>query len=395
MDKLKNISLKNKRVLLRVDFNVPLDDGFSITDDSRIIRALPTIKKIVSDGGKAIVISHLGRPKGVARDCFSLKHIIKHLSFLLNQPVFFCDSCVGKKAEDAIASIKNGDILVLENLRFHKEEEVGDLTFSKQLAKLADVYINDAFGVSHRNHSSVSGITNFFKEKYSGFLLNTELLSLNKCFNSPSRPLTAIIGGAKISGKIEVIESLLNKVDCLIIGGGMSYTFAKALGGSVGASLLEPEKVSLAKSIIETAQKKGTRLLLPIDSVNSYKFSDNKHAQVSDIASIKPGQMGLDIGPKTIRLFTKNILESETIIWNGPMGVFEFENFSTGTKRIAESVVMASKKGGFSLVGGGDTVAAIKKYKLSKEFSYVSTGGGAMLEFLEGKKLPGVVSLQQ
>ena len=233
MEKLKNVSLKNKKVLIRVDFNVPLDDNFSITDDSRIVRALPTIKKIISDGGRAIVISHLGRPKGVAQDCFSLKHIVNHLSFLLNQPVIFCDSCIGKKAKRAITLMKSGEVIVLENLRFHKEEEMGDLAFSNQLSQLADVYINDAFGVSHRNHSSVKGIADFFKEKYCGFLLNTELLSLNKCFNSPSRPLTAIIGGAKISGKIEVIESLLNKVDCLIIGGGMSYTFAKALGGSV------------------------------------------------------------------------------------------------------------------------------------------------------------------
>ena len=395
MDKLKNISLKNKKVLLRVDFNVPLDDNFSITDDSRIVRALPTIKKIISDGGRAIVISHLGRPKGVAQDCFSLKHIVTHLSFLLNQPVIFCDSCVGKKVKRAIKLMKSGEVIVLENLRFHKEEELGDLAFSNQLSELADVYINDAFGVSHRSHSSVSGIANFFKEKYCGFLLSTELLSLNKCFNSPSRPLTAIIGGAKISGKIEVIESLLNKVDCLIIGGGMSYTFARALGGNVGVSLLEPEKVDLAKSLVKKAQKKGVNLLLPIDSVNSYEFSDNKNTQVSDISSIDPKQMGLDIGPKTIRIFTSAILESETIIWNGPMGVFEFENFSVGTKKIAESVVMASKNGAFSLVGGGDTVAAIKKYKLSKEVSYISTGGGAMLEFLEGKVLPGVASLKK
>tara|TARA_B100001287_G_scaffold276619_1_gene288220 strand:+ start:14179 stop:15366 length:1188 start_codon:yes stop_codon:yes gene_type:complete len=395
MDKLKNISLKNKKVLVRVDFNVPLDDNFSITDDSRIVRALPTIKKIISDGGKAIVISHLGRPKGVAQDCFSLKHIVNHLSFLLNQPIVFCDSCVGIKAKRAIKLMKSGEVIVLENLRFHKEEELGDLAFSNQLSELADVYINDAFGVSHRNHSSVSGIANFFKEKYYGFLLNTELRSLNKCFNSPSRPLTAIIGGAKISGKIEVIESLLNKVDCLIIGGGMSYTFAKALGGDVGISLLEPEKVDLAKSLVEKAQKKGVNLLLPIDSLNSYEFSDNKNPQVSDISLIDPKQMGLDIGPKTIRVFTDAILESGTIIWNGPMGVFEFENFSVGTKKIAESVVRASKKGAFSLVGGGDTVAAIKKYNLSSGVSYISTGGGAMLEFLEGKELPGVASLKK
>ncbi len=395
MHKLKNISLKNKKVLVRVDFNVPLDDSFSITDDSRIVRALPTIKKIISDGGKAIVISHLGRPKGVAQDCFSLKHIVNHLSLLLNQPVIFCDSCVGKKAKRAIKLMKSGEVIVLENLRFHKEEELGDLAFSNQLSELADVYINDAFGVSHRNHCSVSGIADFFKEKYYGFLLNTELLSLNKCFNSPSRPLTAIIGGAKISGKIEVIESLLNKVDCLIIGGGMSYTFARALGGNVGISLLEPEKVELAKSLVNKAQKKGVNLLLPIDSVNSYEFSDNKNTQVSDISSIDSKQMGLDIGPKTISIFTNAILESGTIIWNGPMGVFEFENFSVGTKKIAESVVMASKKGAFSLVGGGDTVAAIKKYNLSKEVSYISTGGGAMLEFLEGKELPGVASLKR
>ena len=395
MDKLKNISLKNKKVLLRVDFNVPLDDNFSITDDSRIVRALPTIKKIISDGGRAIVISHLGRPKGVAQDCFSLKHIVTHLSFLLNQPVIFCDSCVGKKVKRAIKLMKSGEVIVLENLRFHKEEELGDLAFSNQLSELADVYINDAFGVSHRSHSSVSGIANFFKEKYCGFLLSTELLSLNKCFNSPSRPLTAIIGGAKISGKIEVIESLLNKVDCLIIGGGMSYTFAKALGGNVGISLLEPEKVDLAKSLVEKAQKKGVNLLLPIDSLNSYDFSDNKNTQVSDISLIDPKQMGLDIGPKTIRVFTDAILASGTIIWNGPMGVFEFENFSVGTKKIAESVVQASKKGAFSLVGGGDTVAAIKKYNLSSGVSYISTGGGAMLEFLEGKELPGVASLKK
>ena len=395
MHKLKNISLKNKKVLVRVDFNVPLDDSFSITDDSRIVRALPTIKKIISDGGKAIVISHLGRPKGVAQDCFSLKHIVNHLSLLLKKPVIFCDSCVGKKAKRAIKLMKNGEVIVLENLRFHKEEELGDLAFSNQLSELADVYINDAFGVSHRSHSSVSGIANFFKEKYCGFLLSTELLSLNKCFNSPSRPLTAIIGGAKISGKIEVIESLLNKVDCLIIGGGMSYTFAKALGGNVGISLLEPEKVDLAKSLVEKAQKKGVNLLLPIDSLNSYDFSDNKNTQVSDISLIDPKQMGLDIGPKTIRVFTDAILASGTIIWNGPMGVFEFENFSVGTKKIAESVVQASKKGAFSLVGGGDTVAAIKKYNLSSGVSYISTGGGAMLEFLEGKELPGVASLKK
>ena len=395
MKNISDISLKGKKVLIRVDFNVPLDKHFNINDDSRIIAALPTIKKVIADGGKAIIMSHLGRPKNSYEEKFSLKHTTKHLSNLLETEVGFSVDCIGEKTLSDISKMKNGDVLVLENLRFYSQEKAGDNEFAKQLAKLGDVYINDAFGTAHRAHASTSIIANYFpNNKYFGLLLCNEINSLETALKNPKRPFTAIIGGAKITGKIDVIVSLFDKVDNLIIGGGMAYTFAKAMGGNIGNSLVEDDKVALAKNLITAAKAKGVQLLLPSDSVNAKEFNNNAIIQHSKIITIPDGFMGLDIGSDSITHFSKVILDSKTIIWNGPMGVFEMDNFSNGTKQIGEAICKATKNGAFSLVGGGDSVAAVKQFGFAEKLSYISTGGGAMLEYLEGKQLPGVTAIQ-
>jgi phosphoglycerate kinase len=395
MKNISNIPLSGKRVLIRVDFNVPLDECFNIIDDSRIQAALPTIKKVMQDGGRSIIMSHLGRPKKGFEKRFSLKHIAKHLSDLLEISVGFSRDCVGKNTRVDINNMKNGDVLVLENLRFYPQEELGDSAFAKQLAKLADVYVNDAFGVAHRAHASTSIIANYFpNKKYFGILLNREITSLKTALEKPKRPFTAIIGGAKITGKIDVITSLFDKVDALIVGGGMAYTFARAMGGNIGNSLVEKDKVELAKSLIAIAKRKGVQLLLPTDSVNADAFNNSANIQNSEITNVPAGFMGLDIGAESITQFSKAILDSKTIIWNGPMGVFEMENFSNGTKKIGAAICKATENGAFSLVGGGDSVAAVKQFGFADKVSYISTGGGAMLEYLKGKELPGVVAIE-
>ena len=395
MKNISDISLKGKKVLIRVDFNVPLDKHFNITDDSRIKAALPTIKKVIADGGRAIIMSHLGRPENGFEEKFSLKHTTKHLSNLLEAEVGFSVDCIGEKTLTDISKMENGDVLVLENLRFYSQEKAGDNEFAKQLAKLGDVYVNDAFGTSHRAHASTAVIANYFPDnKYLGLLLSNEITSLETALKNPKRPFTAIIGGAKITGKIDVIVSLFDKVDNLIIGGGMAYTFAKAMGGNIGNSIVEDNKVALAKSLITDAKAKGVQLLLPSDSVNAKEFNNNAIIQHSKIITIPDGFMGLDIGSDSITHFSKVILNSKTIIWNGPMGVFEMDNFANGTKQIGEAICKATKNGAFSLVGGGDSVAAVKQFGFADKVSYISTGGGAMLEYLEGKQLPGVTAIQ-
>jgi len=395
MKNISDISLKGKKVLIRVDFNVPLDKHFNITDDSRIKAALPTIKKVIADGGKAIIMSHLGRPKNGFEEKFSLKHTLKHLSNLLETEVGFSVDCVGENTLTDISKMENGDVLVLENLRFYSQEKAGDIDFAKQLANLGDVYVNDAFGTAHRAHASTSIIANYFpNNKYFGLLLSNEINSLETALKNPKRPFTAIIGGAKITSKIDVITSLFDKVDNLIIGGGMAYTFAKAMGGNIGDSLVEDDKVALAKSLITDAKAKGVKLLLPSDSVNANEFNNNAIIQHSEITNIPDGFMGLDIGSDSITHFSKVILNSKTIIWNGPMGVFEMDNFSNGTIQVGEAICKATQNGAFSLVGGGDSVAAVKQFGLAEKVSYISTGGGAMLEYLEGKQLPGVTAIK-
>ena len=395
MKNISDISLRGKKVLLRVDFNVPLDKHFNITDDSRIKAALPTIQKVITNGGKAIIMSHLGRPKNGFEEKFSLKHTTKHLSNLLKTEVNFSIDCIGEKTSLDVSKMKNGDVLVLENLRFHSQEKLGDKDFAKKLAEHGDLYVNDAFGTAHRAHASTSIIANYFpKNKYFGLLFNKEINNLETALENPKRPFTAIIGGAKITGKIDTITSLLKKVDNLIIGGGMAYTFVKAMGGCVGDSLVEDSKLDLAKSLINYAKENGVKLLLPSDSLNANEFNNNATLQYSEITNIPDGFMGLDIGGESITRFSKVILDSKTIIWNGPMGVFEMDNFLNGTKKIGEAICKSTRKGAFSLVGGGDSVAAVKQFGLSKKVSYISTGGGAMLEYLEGKKLPALTAIQ-
>ena len=394
MKNITDLSFAGKRVLIRVDFNVPLDENFKITDDSRIVATLPTIKKVITDGGKAIIISHLGRPKYSFEEKFSLKHIVQHLSFLLDRDVAFSSDCIGENTTNDVAKMQNKDVLLLENLRFYKEEKSGDKFFAKQLSELADIYVNDAFGAAHRAHVSTAIIPQFFpNDKYFGLLLKKEIDNLEFALRSPKEPFTAIIGGAKITGKIDVITALLDKVDNLIIGGGMAYTFAKSMGANIGNSLVEDEKIGLAKQLIELAKRKGVNLVLPSDSVNANAFDNNAEIKISSIETIPDGFMGLDIGKYSISTFSEIISASKTIIWNGPMGVFEMSNFEKGTKEIATAICKATEMGAYSLVGGGDSVAAIRKFGMGKKVSYISTGGGAMLEYLEGKKLPGVEAI--
>ena len=394
MDVLLNKNIAGKKVLVRVDFNVPLSECFEIIDDNRIVSALPTIKKLISLKAKVILMSHLGRPeKGEVK--FSLSHVVNHLSKLLSQRVFFSQNCVGKEAVDKVSLLNNGEVLVLENLRYHKEEKMGDKIFAKKLASLADIYVNDAFGSAHREHASTAIISSYFpNNKYLGILFKKELKSLRKVVASSEKPFTAIIGGAKISSKIDVITSLIEKVDNLIIGGGMSYTFAKAQGGEVGMSILEKNKIEVAKSIIQKCKDKKVNLLLPIDSVNSNKFSNESVISESSILKINRDQIGMDIGPKSIRLFTEAIKKSKTIVWNGPMGVFESENFQNGTQSLGKHIAACSQGEFVSIIGGGDTAAALRKFNLDNKMTHLSTGGGASIELLSGKNLPAIFALE-
>lgn len=388
------LNFSGKKALIRVDFNVPLDEKFHITDDNRIVGALPTIEKILKDGGSVILMSHLGRPKDGPVKKYSLSHLLKHLSLLLNTDVKFADDCIGKDAVTQAKALKTGEVLLLENLRFYKEEEKGDEVFAEKLAGLGDVYVNDAFGTAHRAHASTSVIAKFFPDaKYFGYLMAAELANAEKILNKAEKPFTAIMGGAKVSDKILLIERLLDKVDNLIIGGGMAYTFAKAQGGKIGNSLVEEDKLDLANELIAKAKKKKVNLLLPVDSIIADAFSEDAKTEKAKNDNIKEGWMGLDIGPDSIKNFSAVIKDSKTILWNGPMGVFEMEKFETGTKSIAEAVVEATKNGAFSLIGGGDSAAAVAKFGFTDDVSYVSTGGGALLEYMEGKELPGVKAI--
>ncbi|WP_276348235.1 phosphoglycerate kinase [Daejeonella sp. JGW-45] len=394
MKTIDYLNFSGKKALIRVDFNVPLDEHFNITDDNRITGALPTLEKIIRDGGSVILMSHLGRPKDGPVNKYSLSHLVKYLSLVLNRDVKFAGDCIGEDAVKLAKELEPGDVLLLENLRFYREEEKGDEAFAKKLAALGDVYVNDAFGTAHRAHASTAIIAKFFPEaKYFGYLMAGELANAEKILNHAQKPFTAIMGGAKVSDKIELIDQLLNKVNNLIIGGGMAYTFAKAQGGKIGSSLVEDDKLDLAIELIAKAKKKKVNLLLPVDSIIADAFSEDAKTGTAKNDNIKDGWMGLDIGAESIKNFVKIIKESKTILWNGPMGVFEMEKFQEGTKSVAEAVVEATRKGAFSLIGGGDSAAAVAKFGFNDAVSYVSTGGGALLEYMEGKELPGVKAI--
>lgn len=396
MSKFSQHNFKNEKALVRVDFNVPLDEHYHITDDTRMRAAIPTIKKILDDGGSVILMSHLGRPKGGPEDKFSLKHLLPHLKELLpGVTVLFSNDCVGPEAEQKAKDLKPGEVLLLENLRFHKEEEKGNEEFAKKLASLGDVYVNDAFGTAHRAHASTAVIAQFFPagKRMFGLLMNAEVSNAEKVLNSSEKPFTAILGGAKVSDKIEIIENLLKKANNIIIGGGMAYTFLKAQGKEIGSSLCEEDKLDLANDILSKAKQQNVQFLLPVDSVVADKFSEDADTKIVSNDHIEKGWMGLDIGPESIKIFTNTIMESKTILWNGPMGVFEMKKFQAGTKAIAEAIAKATENGAYSLVGGGDSVAAINEFHLADKVSYVSTGGGALLEYFEGKALPGIKAI--
>lgn len=394
MQHIDSYSFKDKKALIRVDFNVPLNGALEVTDNTRIKAAIPTILKVLGDGGSVILMSHMGRPKAIAEDKFSLKNIVNEVAKLANMPVKFVDDCLGEKAETAAKNLKSGEILLLENLRFYKQETTGTESFAKELASLGDVYINDAFGTAHRAHASTTVVAKFFpNDKMFGYLLNAEITSVSKVLSQGKPPITAIVGGAKVSSKIVIINNLMDAVQNIIIGGGMAYTFAKALGGNVGNSLIEDDFVETAKNILEKAKQKGVNIILPIDTLAANKFDNEATITTCDTTDIPDGYMGLDIGPKAIEAYVDCIEKSNTILWNGPMGVFEMENFRAGTKAIADAIVKATSKGGFSLIGGGDSVAAINMFGLASQVSHVSTGGGAMLEYLEGKELPGIAAI--
>ncbi len=393
MKTVNDINFKDKKALIRVDFNVPLDENFKVTDATRIEAAKPTIVKILEDGGSAILMTHLGRPKGV-EEKYSLKHIVNAISDIIGVKVKFVSNCVGEAAEKAAAELKKGEVLLLENLRFHKEETAGDVEFSKQLAKLGDVYVNDAFGTAHRAHASTTIIAQFFpKNKCFGLLLAREIESINKVFKDSKKPVTAILGGSKVSSKITVIENILDKVDHLIIGGGMAFTFIKAQGGKIGNSICEDDKQELALEILAKAKAKNVKVHLPVDVIAADAFSNDAKTQVVDIYNIPDGWEGVDSGPKTNVAFSFIIAQSKTILWNGPVGVFEIPKFSKGTIELGNAIADATEEGAFSLVGGGDSVAAVKQFGFENKVSYVSTGGGAMLEMLEGKSLPGIEAI--
>ncbi|MCS6833263.1 MAG: phosphoglycerate kinase [Flammeovirgaceae bacterium] len=391
---LDKFNFKGRRAIMRVDFNVPLDKSFQITDDTRIVAAVPSIQKILKDGGSVVLMSHLGRPKDGPSEEFSLKHIVGRLSELLGVKVQFAEDCISEKAFQLSSSLKAGEVLLLENLRFYKQEEKGDEAFAEKLAKHGDVYVNDAFGTAHRAHASTTIVAKFHKDKVAGYLMHAELANAQKVLENPQRPFTAIMGGAKISDKILVIERLLDKVDNLLIGGAMAYTFAKAFGGNVGKSLVEADKLDLAKSLVEKAKAKKVKLILPKDSVIADAFKNDARTELAFNDDIKEGYMGLDIGPATIAKYRLVIEASKTILWNGPMGVFEMPTFAQGTIAVAEAVVRATRNGAFSLIGGGDSAAAINSLGFGEDVSYVSTGGGALLEYMEGKVLPGVAALE-
>jgi len=394
MKTIKDINFKGKRAIIRVDFNVPLDKSFKVTDDNRIRSTIPTLKKILADGGSCVLMSHLGRPKGGPEEKYSLKHTLSTLEGLLGKKVLFADDCIGADAVAKSAALKPGEVLVLENLRFYKEEEKGDVEFAKKLAALGNVYVNDAFGTAHRAHASTTIAAQFLSEKCAGLVMAAELENARKVMEHAEKPFTAIMGGAKISDKILIIEKLLDRVNHLIIGGGMAYTFFKALGGQIGKSLCEEDKLDLAKELIQKAKAKGVELHLPIDSVAGDKFDPEANTQVVNNTGIPDGWMGMDIGPQAQQVLSKVIMSSKTILWNGPMGVFEMKKFEAGTKAVAEAVVRATGNGAFSLIGGGDSAAAVAQFGFSDKVSYVSTGGGALLEYFEGKVLPGVKALE-
>ena len=394
MKTIESISWKGKRALIRVDFNVPLDADFKITDNTRIEAAVPTIEHILNNGGSVVLMSHLGRPKSGPENKFSLKHLVSPISTLLNVNVQFAEDCIGEKAKELSAGLQAGEVLLLENLRFYKEEEAGNADFAKALSAHGDVYVNDAFGTAHRAHASTAIIADYFNgAKVFGFLMANEVQNLELVLKNAKRPFTAIIGGAKVSSKITIIENLLGKIDNLVIGGGMSYTFIKAQGGEIGSSLAETDYLEMAKSVLDRADEMGVRVLLPKDSMVADSFSNDANTQSVASDKIPEGWTGLDLGKEAIEDYRTCVEESKTILWNGPMGVFEMDKFENGTKQVAYAVVTATERGAYSLVGGGDSVAAINKYELKNHVSYVSTGGGAMLEYIEGKVLPGVAAL--
>lgn len=394
MNTIDNFNFSGKKALIRVDFNVPLNEQFEVTDDTRIAASIPSIKKILNDGGAVILMSHLGRPKEGPEEKFSLKHIISTLEKLVGTTILFANDCIGKEAIEKAGQLKSGEVLLLENLRFYKEEANGDVTFAEKLAKLGDIYVNDAFGTAHRAHASTAVIAQFFpKNKCFGYLLAKEIESVSKILKNNVKPVTAIVGGAKVSSKIIIIENMLDSIDNLIIGGGMVFTFIKALGGSIGNSLVENDFLATAKEILEKAKAKNVTVLLPEDSVTTTAFSNEGEVKVFNTNAIPEGWMGLDIGEKSITTYSNCIKNSNTILWNGPMGVFEMSNFEKGTKTVAEAIAEATSNGAFSLVGGGDSVAAVNQFNLAEKMSHVSTGGGAMLEYLEGKTLPGIAAI--
>lgn len=393
MKTIQDFNFKSKKAIIRVDFNVPLDENFNVTDATRIEAAKPTIEKILNDGGSVILMSHLGRPKGIQEE-FSLKHIVSKVSEVLGVSVQFASDCIGEVAENASASLKEGDVLLLENLRFYKEEEAGDVEFSKKLAKLGDIYVNDAFGTAHRAHASTTIIAQFFENKKCfGALLAKEIESLNKVLNNSVKPVTAVLGGSKVSSKITVIENILDKIDHMIIGGGMTFTFIKAMGGNIGNSLCEDDKTDLALEILAKAKEKNVKVHLPVDVVAANSFSNDAERQICAVKEIPVGWQGLDAGPKSLEEIKEVILSSKTILWNGPLGVFEMSNFAQGTIELGNFIAEATENGAFSLVGGGDSVAAVKQFGFEPKMSYVSTGGGAMLEMLEGQTLPGIAAI--
>lgn len=395
MKTLNDFNFKNKKALIRVDFNVPLNENFEVTDDTRIVSAKPTIIKILEDGGSCILMSHLGRPKGF-QDQFSLRHILKKVEDVLGVEVKFVADCIGEKAEEAAANLKPGEVLLLENLRFYKEEEAGDEAFSQKLATLGDIYVNDAFGTAHRAHASTTIVAQFFpNSKCFGFLLAQEIESINKVLKDGEKPVLAVLGGAKVSSKITIIENILDAVDHLIIGGGMSFTFIKAQGGKIGNSICEDDKQELALEILRKAKAKNVQVHIPVDVIAADAFSNDANTQVVAINNIPDGWEGVDAGPKSLKMFHDVVMQCKTILWNGPLGVFEMESFAKGTIALGNSIAKATKNGAFSLVGGGDSVAAVKQFGFEDKVSYVSTGGGAMLESLEGIVLPGIAAIME
>lgn len=394
MTTVEDIHFSGERVLVRVDFNVPLNDNLEVTDDNRIRATIPTIKAILKNGGRPVLMSHLGRPNGSYDDKFSLSNIVYKIEELLGSKVNFAIDCVGDEAVMASKSLPKGEVLLLENLRFHQGETDGNNQFAKELSKNGDYYVNDAFGTAHRAHASTAIIADFFKGKKAfGLVMGAEIENVNKVMNSKEKPVTAIVGGAKVSSKIAILENLLNKLDNLIIGGGMAYTFIKAKGGEVGSSLVEDDYMETAREILKIAEQKNVKVHLPVDSVNADRFDNSAKVNTTEAGRIPEGWMGLDVGPETVKMLDEVLTDSKVILWNGPMGVFEFSNFENGTKEVAKSIVKATQKGAFSIVGGGDSVAAVKKFEMAEDVSYVSTGGGAMLEYLEGKDLPGIKAI--